>query len=166
VVRSLRFGEVTFEASSPGPLGVDTSGADPQTVDLGFRQVSLPEAAEAVGDRPIRPTYLPAGFELVDTTLHEGQAIVSLRYQRGVQQVVVTTRPATAASNEDPFERPEPVEPASRTIERGPFRDVEASCTMTVVPPPAIWGHNGEVQLTVAGDLTSAELVRVAESMR
>jgi hypothetical protein len=120
----------------------------------------------AVGSRPVRPTYLPDGFELVDTALHETDGIVSLRYQRGVQQVVVTTRPASAATRDDPFDRTEPVESDAVQVERGPFRDVDARRTMTVTPPPALWGQTADVAFTVSGDLTSDELVRVAESMR
>jgi hypothetical protein len=113
----------------------------------------------------VRPTYLPQGFELVDTTLHEQDGVVSLRYQRGVQQVVVTTRPATGVTG-DPFERPEPVEPDRVEIDRGPFRGVDADLTMTLTPPPALWGRNAGTAITVSGDLPSAELVRVAESVQ
>ena len=86
--------------------------------------------------------------------------------EHGVQQVVVTTRPASAQANADPFERPDPVEPETVHVERGPFRDVEASQTMTVWPAPALWGQNRDVAFTVSGDLTSAQLLRVAESLR
>jgi len=166
VVRALRFDQVTFDVAAPGPFRVDTTGTEPQMVDHGFSLVTLREAAAAVGNRPLRPTFLPDGFELVATALNEDDGIVSLRYQHGVQQVVVSTRPAAAQPSADPFERPEPVEPEAVEVERGPFRDVDARLTMTVWPPPALWGQSPDVAFTVSGDLTSSELLEVAESMR
>jgi hypothetical protein len=37
---------------------------------------------------------------------------------------------------------------------------------MTVWPPPGLWGQGRDVAFTVSGDLTSTELLEVAESMR
>jgi len=166
VVRSLRFAKVDFTAGPAGSLQVDTSGAAPQTVDHGFRRTSLRDAMAAVGNRPLRPTYLPPGYELADVEVDDTHDIVSLHYQRGVQHLTVSTRPAGPDPGADPFERPQPVHADSATIGRGPFRDVDAHRTMTVDPRPALWGQNGSVAFTVCGDLTSAQLTQVVESMR
>jgi hypothetical protein len=120
----------------------------------------------AVGNRPLRPTYLPPGYELVDIAVDDTHDVVSLHYQRGVQHLTVSTRPAGPDPSTDPFERPASVRPESTTIERGPFRDVRAHLTMTVDPRPALWGQNGSVAFSVCGDLTAAQLTQVVESMR
>jgi hypothetical protein len=166
LLRSIRFDHVDLAAASTGSLEVDRTGAEPQVVDHGFRRVSLRDAIAAAGPRPLRPTYLPAGFELVDIALDPGPKVVSLRYQRGLEHVVVSTRPTAAAPSGDPFVRADPVGSDAVHIERGPFRDVEARRTMTVLPAPALWGRDRDVAFTISGDLTADQLVRVAESMR
>jgi DNA-directed RNA polymerase specialized sigma24 family protein len=166
VVRSLRFDEVDFTVGSAGPLQVETGGAVPRVVDHGFSRTTLRDAVTAVGDRPLRPTYLPDGYELVDIALDEQRSIVSLHYQRGVQHLTVSTRPARPDAGTDPFHRAQPVRADSASIDTGPFRDVDAHRTMTVDPRPALWGQTATVAFTISGDLTSAQLTRVAESMR
>jgi len=168
-VRSLAFTEVVLDGPV-GPFTVDLSDQRVQPVDRGFRRVPLAEVAAAVGYQPRRPSFLPPGFELAAVTVRPEGKVVSLRYQRGFEQVVVTTRTSPVRRGAvwaDPFERgaggprPERVR-----IGAGPFRLTTAERVAEVGSLPTVWGSDGTLAFTVAGDLTADQLIRVVESLR
>jgi hypothetical protein len=150
--------------------------------DMGFQRTSLERAATVVGYEPLVPGWVPAGFELGDVAVAraarptggeahqnpESRMVVSLRYQRGLDQVVVTTRltgPDASRWN-DPVigssVRARP--PVSLRLVKGALRDA-----VLVIDPnsvPHIWAIAGPLVVTIAGNLGSDDLVRIAESLQ
>ena len=80
------------------------AGQNVARVDEGFRDVTMAEAREAAGYDPLAPAWLPAAYELARVSFSgEPQGwddkpaprrIVSLLYRRGLEELVVTNRPA------------------------------------------------------------------------
>jgi len=130
------------------------------------------------------PSWLPEGFELADVTVAEqGSAtgvegmnpaapgVVSMAFRRGFDSIFISTRVAVEpsggaiwsdplASGEGFFDEPEPV-----TLERGALSGVEANLLIVPLAIPHIWALTDELVVTVAGDLSREELIRVAESL-
>jgi len=168
LVRSLRFSSVSIDGLTPRTFTVG-AGTAPSSADRGFRSVGLSAAASAIGRAPLRPTFLPAGYELAGVTVRTEAKTVALRYQRGFERIVVTTRSSPVGRGAiwpDPFERPEPVAAGTVVIDGGPFRTTTAQRVATVGALPSLWGSDGTIAFTVAGDLSADHLVRVAESLR
>lgn len=169
VVRSLTFEDVILDGPGVGPFTLDLSDLKVVPVDRGFEPVNVSDIGSKVGYQPVRPAYLPSGFELARTTARIEGGVVSLRYQRGFQTIVVTTRRSPvpkARTWDNPFPRGGLETPRSVAIEDGPFRGSRAERTGSLASPPALWGSNGDLAFTVSGDLTDDQLVQVAESLR
>jgi hypothetical protein len=153
--------------------------------DGGFRRTSLAGVEALVGYAPLVPAWLPDGFEPAEVAAGPGQVgftgaeagnppstdVVSLSFRRGFDQIVVTTRlrevPGFAGEWADPLatgegfrDRPEGVR-----LRRGALSDVEANVLVVPRNIPHLWAVADELVVTVAGDLSRAELVRVAESL-
>jgi hypothetical protein len=160
-------------------------GIEVMRSDEGFRRVELGEVAAAVGYEPLVPAWLPEGFELAEVAVAPGSGVptgaeagnpdstdvVSLSYCRGFERLLVTTRlrhvPGFADAWSDPLatgegirDRPEPVQ-----LERGALSGVEANLLIVPRNTPHIWALADELVVTVSGDLSRDELVRVAESL-
>lgn len=160
-------------------------GTEVMRSDEGFRRVELGEVAPVVGYEPLVPTWLPEGFELAEVAVAPGVTVptgaeagnpvstdvVSLAYRRGFERFLVTTRlrhvPGFADTWGDPLatgegirERPEPV-----VLERGALSGVEANLLIVPRNTPHIWALADELVVTVSGDLSRDQLVRVAESL-
>ena len=170
----------------PDPEAVRRVGA--------FRRVELQKVPEIAGYEPLVPTWTPPGFELTDVavtkrgfasaTLNrlnpESVGVVSLAYQRGLDRLFVTTRltrggsgsPATPDDWTDPFEfRVAPEQDLgwasqSLRLDSGPLAGVPLHLVVDPRVLPHVWGTTDELVVTVAGDLTSAELVEVAHRLR
>jgi hypothetical protein len=150
--------------------------------DMGFERMSLERAASVVGYEPLVPEWLPSGFELGDVSVArasrptgdeqrqnpESRMVVSLRYQRGLDQIVVTTR----LTGPDPSRWGDPVigssvharTPVRLRFVKGALRDA-----VLVIDPnsvPHIWAIAGPLVVTLAGNVDGEELVRIAESLR
>ncbi|MEJ7583927.1 MAG: hypothetical protein WKF43_07520 [Acidimicrobiales bacterium] len=107
VVRTVTFREVVLDGLAPGTFSVDPGGRG-RAVDRGFRTVGLAAVDAAVGRGPLRPAFLPPGYELAAVTVRTEGAAVALRYQRGFERIVVTTRSSPVAGGvrwADPFDR-------------------------------------------------------------
>ena len=152
------------------------------TYDMGFERMSLERAANVVGYEPLVPTWVPSGFELGEVGVarasrptgdeqHQNppsRNVVSLRYQRGLDQIVVTTR----LTGPDPARWGDPVigssararAPVRLRFVEGPLRDA-----VLVIDPnsvPHIWAIAGPLVVTIAGTVDSDELVRIGQSLR
>lgn len=158
------------------------AGTEIYREDLGFRRVSLAQARTEVGYDPLVPRSLPKGFELADVTVaNQARAtgseganppsvdVVSLSYRRGLDQFVVTTRRVGA----DPSAWSDPLATGEGFVDRPRRFAVRAgalrgtSAELLVVPQgiPHVWALDDALVVTVAGDLSEAELISVLESL-
>ena len=170
-VRELRFRDVVLGvggASYTQELPADA----PPPADQGFTPAQLGEIEARIGLAPLTPDYLPGepdGFEFTGAYVNEASRVASLRYADGPQQMIVTVRPSPVEAGQvwtDPFDRgDEEVTPEDVTLESGTFRDVTAQMVADGTALPSIWGADGELAFTVAGDLTAEDLQRVASSL-
>ncbi len=178
--------EATFTIDFP-------AGARVFRQDAGFRRVSLDEAARVVGYEPLVPTALPKGFVVSEVLVAtkgaatgneaanpEASGVVSVAFRRGFDRVVVTSRlrgpvarctddqgtGATAcwadplASGEGNLDEPERV-----TISQGVLHGDYTEFVLSPRGVPHIWSIGEKLVVTIAGDASGAELLRLAESM-
>lgn len=153
-----------------------------ESVDCGYRRVEAEELRSAVGYEPLMPGWMPDGYELAMITVSkqgrptgkEGGnpptgGIASMAYRRGFDRIVVSTRwtggrpelwSDPLASGEGMIDRPEKV-----TLARGAYQGAEAELLIDARSVPHLWAVGKTLMLTVSGDLTRDELVRVAESL-
>jgi hypothetical protein len=157
-------------------------GQQQTTYDMGFERMTLERAAAVVGYEPLVPASVPPGFELAEVAVARNSRptgdeqsqnppsrnVVSVRYARGLDQLVVTTR----LTGPDPSLWGDPVigssvrarSPVRLLLVRGALRDA-----VLVIDPnsvPHIWAIAGPLVVTIAGNLDGDGLVRVAESLR
>lgn len=127
------------------------SRAEVMRSDDGFRRGKL-------GDAPFAPRWVPNGYDLAEIAVNRRSGVVSLSYRRGLDQFLVTTRPGDT----DPFatagfpDEPEPVRLRS---------GLEAKLVLNPRAIPHLWARADTLVVTVGGDLSRAELVRVADSL-
>lgn len=168
-------------------------GAEVNRVDHGFRRVPLAEVDDRIGYAPLVPSWVPEGYRLTEVAVADeagptgaeaanppSENVVSLSYRRGLDQFLVTTRlaepsglssveglPAAEiwgdplATGEGYLDRPERVR-----VRRGALRGVELSLLIVPRNIPHVWALTDELVVTVGGDLSRAELLRIAESLR
>lgn len=150
--------------------------------DMGFERTSLERAESVVGYKPLVPSWVPPGFEPAEVAVARSSRatgdeqrqnppsrnVVSVRYARGLDQIVVTTR----STGPDPSRWGDPVigssvqarPPVRLRFPKGTLRDAHLVIDANSVPH--IWGIAGPVVVTVAGNLGSDALVRIADSLR
>jgi len=194
-IREYAHGVVHYEVRLEGvkidePIPADTFTLDrsegwPESEDLGYRKCTLGELGEKIGRDPRLPFWLPDGYEVgrvtyaADTgnqnepSLHGEDAAV-VRYERGFGSITVTVRraakPRYSAVN-DPFAGvgnywPDDAPPPDlRPIEKGSYAGSTARVVTSQVVVPHLWLVDGDTMVTVAGDLTERELLRIVESM-
>jgi hypothetical protein len=168
-------------------------GAEVMREDQGFRRVGVAEVKRIVGYAPLVPRWTPEGYELTEVAVArrsgyptgvEGAnppstGIVSLSYRRGLDQFIVTTRVSRVPAPGEPqlplselwsdplgtgegyVDRPERVR-----ARRGALSGVELNLLLVPRNIPHVWALTDELVVTVSGDLSRAELLRVAESLR
>ena len=157
-------------------------GAEVSRTDHGFRRVPLDEVEAAVGYEPVVPAWVPDGYRLSEVMVStepslvgvdnpEVGDVVSLSFRRGLDRLIVTTRPAgeDRAAWSDPFyaaegprSLPERVALSAGVLRGRPGELVIDPMSWT---PPHLWAATEELVATVSGDLTRAELLQVAESL-
>jgi hypothetical protein len=153
--------------------------------DEGFRRVSLDEAAAMVGYQPVVPSIVPEGYELDAvfaslepsiTGVEGGNPavgdIVSLSYRRGLDSLVVTTRPV----GDDPSLWTDPMATGEGFDDRGVREEVTFSAGILsgrtgelLVDPlsiPHLWAKTDDLVVTIAGDLTRDELLTIADALQ
>lgn len=151
--------------------------------DMGFRRMGLDAVSRAVGYEPLAPTWLPSGYELAEVGVAQASRptgdeqrqnppsrnVVSLRYQRGLDQIVVTTR----LTGSDPARWGDPVigssvrarEPERADFESGALRGGRGELVIDPNSVPHIWAIAGPLVVTIAGNADREELLRIAESL-
>ncbi|MEZ5177509.1 MAG: hypothetical protein R2746_04285 [Acidimicrobiales bacterium] len=189
LVRRTRFRSWTPGASAPAgtfdPPVPD--GVSPSHTTAGFVTTDLDGVATLGRGDATTPEWLPEGFELatvaVRSTAPEGTTstrgganppdvdVVSLGFQRGPERIVVSTRASGGRSRawQDPFasdaDSSAPIAD-TRTLGDGRFNGLEVVLSTDGFGRAQLWGVTTETVLTVSGDLTEDEAIRVASSLR
>lgn len=160
-------------------------GAEVMRRNDGFRRTGLAQIEPAVGYAPLVPAWLPEGFEAAEVAVSTGRGgptgveggnppstdVVSLSFRRGFDQIVVTTRlrnvPEYPGEWTDPLATGEGIvdQPESVALRRGVLSGVEANLLLVPRNIPHLWALMDDLVVTVAGDLSREELIRVAESL-
>jgi outer membrane lipoprotein-sorting protein len=160
-------------------------GSEVARTDSGFRRVRIDEVEDRIGYAPLVPTQIPAGYQLAEVAVArrapqtgvEGgnplsRDVVSLAYRRGLDRFVVTTRlrrvPGFPDGWDDPLATGEGYrdEPETISLSGGALDGVEAELLVVPRNTPHIWAKTDKLVVTIAGDLSGAELVAVAESLQ
>jgi hypothetical protein len=183
-VQELRLRQLEVNADVPaGAFRLDfPAGAEILETDEGFRRVGLDEVAGVLGYAPLVPAWIPEGYELAEVAVAReafptgteagnpvSRGVVSLSYRRGLDQLIVTTR-LTGASPErwsDPLATGEGFVDERRRVRIGAGALAGERAEIVIVPRgiPHLWSAADELVVTVGGDLSQAELVRVTESL-
>ena len=170
----------TFEQTLPG------DGAKAATAH-GFAPVDLPGVALLGRGDAVTPAWLPDGFELATVAIRgeapagapataggtnpPDVAVMSLAYQRGPERITITTRGTTAPVGDwrDPFATEDGTDddpPGRRTLGDGRFNQSQVRIGTDAVGRAQLWGIDDDTVFTVGGDLTAADVFRVAASLR
>ncbi len=188
---SLRYRHV--RVNEPLPEGVFTkqprARVTVKRIDVGFRRVTLEEAAATPGATPLVPRVVPEGYVLshvavakssaftiqigeADQAFH-GRHVFALQYRRGFDALTVSTRTIAGADYTvgiDPCEGDRAWSRQARTevpIASGAFAGVTARILVgSISSAPHLWAVKNGVLLTIAGAASAEELLAVAESLR
>lgn len=150
--------------------------------DMGFRRVALEEVEGIVGYEPLVPTWVPEGFDPAEVTASKKGSftgaeganppvpdVVSLSYRRGLDQFIVTTRPVGPDPSlwGDPLASGEGLrdEPERVRFTGGALAGMEGELLIDPLAIPHVWVKTDRLIVTVSGDLSREELIRVAESL-
>jgi len=151
--------------------------------DAGFRRVPLARVPTIVGYQPPVASWVPTGYRLTEVAVSrkgsptgsEGSnpvtgGVVSLSYRRGLDQFLVTTRLVGGdrsawgdplATGEGFRDRPERIR-----IKGGALDGRTVRLLIDPLAVPHLWTMTEDLVVTVSGDLTRAELIRMASSLR
>ena len=195
LLRRIRFSR--WEPASDVPRAQFTqpvpAGTQVGMINHGFQTADL-DAARLLGNgSAVTPAWLPDGFVAASIALRaeapEGEPttgegrnppdvnVASLGYQRGPEQITVTTRSTTAPDRDwtdpfvmtsNPFALPAEGrgEPRRRTLGDGRFNQTPVRITTDAVGRAQLWGISEGIVFTVGGDITEAEAFRLAASLR
>lgn len=150
--------------------------------DHGFEEVAIDRLEAVTGERPILPAWLPDGFERAEVRVSslgsptgtEGMnpataPVVSMAFRRGLDLVVVSTRPL----GDDPDAWTDPLGPGEGHLADPEVVDVDGGVlagrrvelSVDLLTVPHLWARTDTHVVTVAGDLTRAELLQLAASL-
>lgn len=168
--------EDTFRLAFPPEVEVFRS-------DAGFRRVALNEVEERVGYAPLVPGSLPRGFELAEVAVSNNPSptgteggnppardVVSLAYRRGLDRLLVTTRPV----GDDPSRWSDPLATGEGFVDRpervrfdsGALQGERGELLIDPLAIPHVWGIGDGLVVTVSGDADRAQLLQVAGSLQ
>ena len=166
---------------SPGTFRVPIpAGAGVLRTDEGFRRVGLEEARRRVGYAPLVPGWLPRGFRLAGVSVArqagataggrnpDSRKVVAVEYRRGFDQLIVTTRlrGAAGARWRDPFSVEGIFLRSSAVhVSEGALRGAQAGLVLDPRSLPHLWALTDRLVVTVSGDLSRSELLRLAGSL-
>jgi hypothetical protein len=164
-------------------------GTEVSRDDMGFSSVSLGGAAARVGYTLLVPTKVPAGCTLSQVAVGaraespRGTDVVSLRYARGFDAVIVTTRRVerpqqfaqkdalgydygTPGSGSFSVSQGGYVPgPAVVRLTAGALAGARARLVTGPLIVPHLWAVKGHLLLTIAGAATADELLAIANAM-
>jgi hypothetical protein len=155
-------------------------GKQVSNTDFGFHRVALDDAGRITGYPPVVPTSIPRGYRLSQVMVAKRPSptgtnppvgdVISLSYRHGLDQFILTTRPvgANPAAWHDPlatgvgnFKAPQRV-----TFSSGVLADRQGYLITGSLAVPHVWALTGKLVVTVSGDLTRAQLLQIANSLR
>ena len=123
------------------------------------RPITDMEAEKALGARLVQPTYLPPGFQLLDTRhIKRRSSIVFLRYTDGLATFSLFERKGKHKSHDSDRA---PRRRSGKTISR---LDVPIHIMKQLPAHILEWSSSG-VDFTLIGELDASELIKVAESV-
>lgn len=168
--RDLVFRDVTLDEANPA-FTQDLAADRPAAVDRGFVPVPISDISARIGLTPLTPDQLPGdAFSFTGAAIDDEARIASLRYARGPQQITVTLRPSPVEAGrawDDPFDRDGRAAPTEDVVlGSGRFRDAPAQQVSGGSALPSVWAADGELAMTVAGDVSPDDLLAVARSLR
>jgi hypothetical protein len=148
--------------------------------DFGFRRVRLANVGRSVGYAPLVPASIPAGYRLSEVMVSVKPSatgtnpavgdIVSLSYRRGLDQFIVTTRPVGPHPRawRDPLSSGQGNGQGAQRISfsSGALAGRAGHLVLGPFAAPHIWALTSDLVVTISGDLTRAQLVHVANSLR
>jgi hypothetical protein len=181
-LRELRIEDVAVDKKlPPGTFTLRfPQGADVMRSDDGFRRVPLEAVVGVVGYSPLVPRWVPDGYRLAEVAVAPvagptgkeagnppSRMVVSLSYRRGLDQFLVTTRLRGTGTWDDPLATGEGFvdRPTTLRIDDGALRGVQAELLIVPRGIPHAWALTSDLVVTVSGDLTRAELVRITNSL-
>jgi hypothetical protein len=182
LVSDLQLSRLRADAAPPFAAPRLGSGPAGLTTNDGFRRVPADAVQAAAGYAPLVPGWVPDGFARAETVVApdaqptgmEGmnprsRDVVSAVWRRGLDRLVVTTRRVGSSprSWEDPLSPPEGylAKPQRVRLGSGALAGVPADVLVDPRATPHVWARTPQLVVTVSGDLTRAELLRVAESL-
>ena len=181
-IRSLSIEQLRVnEPPAPGVFRLAfPAGAEVMRSDDGFRRIALGRVRSAVGYAPLVPSWLPDGYEPAEVAVAEtagptgkeaanpeSHGVVSLSYRRGLDRFLVTTRLAGTGDWSDPLATGEGFvdHPERIAVRSGALRGANAELLIAPRTIPHVWARADGLVVTVSGDLSRAELLRVAGSL-
>lgn len=163
-------------------------GITPALTTAGFVTTDLAGVAFLGRGEAVTPGWLPEGFELTTVAIRPtppdpatpttgggtnppDESVASLGFQRGPERITVTTRASGGRSDawRDPFAAAGSSAPPSEeteTLGDGRFNGLDVVVSSDGLGRARLWGVSVETVLTVSGDLTEDEAIRVASSLR
>jgi hypothetical protein len=183
LVQDLRLEDLHADTRVRMTLPRVPAGATPMVTDDGFRRVSPAGAGRLVGYTPPVPRWVPAGFARAETfaapharsTGAEGmnppsEGVVQAVWRRGLDRFVVTTRLSRDARGQwaDPLAAGEGylTTPERVRFHEGALAGATGELVIDARAIPHVWARTERLVVTVSGDLSRAELLRVASSLR
>jgi hypothetical protein len=181
------------ERVSPSEFAYEfREGATVQHQDFGFRDAALGDVESAMGYAPLVPTRLPVGFRLqavrcarrtmtviwmgrLKQPSHEvvTRRVTSIGYGKGFLHLTVSLRPAGGLDplwlaepfRQDPGLAGATAPPEQVTITSGALAGAQAFISLPPLNVPHLWVVHDGMVVTVAGDVTREQLLRVAGSL-
>lgn len=159
------------------------AGQQQSRYDMGFRRVRLDDVRSRVDRAALVPSWVPSGFERVEVGVAKrsratgdeqrrnpvSQDVVSIRYRRGLDELVVTSRLTGSAPSAwgDPVIGSSPMgrRPQVVSFADGALQGRQGELVIDANSVPHVWAVAAPLVVTVAGNLDRAELIRVAESL-
>lgn len=145
------------------------AGAEVMRSDDGFRRVTLAQVESVAGYAPLVPASLPGGYTLAQVAVARESAdpasrmVVSLSYRRGIDQFLVTTRLRGDGTWSDPLASPAGFVDHPEHVTAGAL---QGELVVSPHATPHFWALTDQLVVTVGGDLSRAELLRVAGSLQ
>ena len=171
LLRELRIEQLAVNTTLPADTFAYAfpAGAEVMKSDDGFHRVTLSQARAEAGYAPFVPKRVPAGYRLAQVAFARASSnpasrmVVSLSYRRGIDQFLVTTRLRGTGSWDDPLASPEGFVDHPESVSIG---SVQATLVLSPHATPHLWWLTDDFVVTVGGDLSRAELLSVARSLR